>query len=152
MADKARPGDVAVVGPGGHDQQRVDTAAQQRCHQLALACRVLTRGGGDQQARVLARDVLDRLGHTGVERVGDILDHQPDRVGADAAAQAGRQVVALVAERFDRRLDLAQRRGGDPGFAVDHSRDGLEADAGSDREVVHRRLRAAFALSAAGRG
>ena len=62
VADEAGAGDVAVVGAGGNDQQRVDAPAQQRGHQLALASRVLARGGGDQQARVLARDVLDRLG------------------------------------------------------------------------------------------
>ena len=60
---------------------------------------------------MLARDVLDSLGHPGVEGVGHVLDHQPDGVGADAAAQAGREVVALVPERLDRGLDLAQRRG-----------------------------------------
>ena len=80
-------GDVAVVGAGGHDQQRVDAAPQQRTHEFALALGVLERGGRDQQEPALAGDGLDGLGDGGVERVGDVLDHEPERGGGAALAQ-----------------------------------------------------------------
>ena len=96
--DGARGGrDVAVVGAGGHDQQRVDAAPQQRADQLALALGVLERGGGDEQEPALARDGLDGLGDRRVERVGDVLDHEPERRGGAALAQRAREVVALEA-------------------------------------------------------
>ncbi len=70
---------VAVVGAGGHHQQRVDAPAQERGDQLVLPLRVLAGRGGDEQQAAVARRGLDGLGDRGVERVGDVLDDQPER-------------------------------------------------------------------------
>ena len=101
--------EVAVIGAGGDDQQRVDAPAQQRRHELPLALGVLAGGGGDEEEAAVARGCLDRLGDGGVERVGDVLDHEPERRGGAAVAQRGGEVVALEAELGDRRRRRARR-------------------------------------------
>src|SRR5215217_4327413 len=109
-------GEVAMVGPGGHDQQRVDAAAQQRAGQLALALGVLTGGGGDEQEAAVAGGRLDGLGDRRVERVRDVLDDEPERGGGAALAQRPGQVVALEAELPDRLDDARRGRGRDAGL------------------------------------
>ena len=94
-------GQVGVLARGGHQQQRVDPAAQQRVHQLALALGVLLARGGDQQVAALARGGLDRLGDRRVERVGDVLDDQAEGGGGHALAERAGEVVALEAELVD---------------------------------------------------
>ena len=133
--------EVAVVGAGGDDQQRVDAAAQQRGHELPLALGVLAGGGGDEEEAAVARGRLDRLGDGGVERVGDVLDHEPERGGGAAVAQRGGEVVALEAELGDRGGHALGGRGGDPGLGVDHARDRFQAHAGHVGDVTHGRAR-----------
>ncbi len=136
-------GQVGVLARGGHQQQRVDPAAQQRVHQLALTLGILLARGGDQQVAALARRGLDRLGDRGVERVGDVLDDQAEGGGAHALTERAGEVVALEAELFD---GVADAGGGGDGHArllVDDPRDRLEAHAGARGDVAHGGPRAA---------
>ena len=74
----------------------------------------------------------------GVERVGDVLDHEAERRGGAALAQRAREVVALEAELGDRLGDALGGRGRHPGLRVDHARDRLQAHARLSRHVSHR--------------
>jgi hypothetical protein len=72
---------VAMVASRGDDQQRVDRSAQQPEDQLTLPLGVLLARAGDEDVAASVRGVLDRARDRGVERVGDVLDDQPERVG-----------------------------------------------------------------------
>ena len=128
---------VAVVGAGGDDEQRVDGPAQQAQDELALALGVLLARAGDEDVAARVGDVLDRAHDGRVERVGDVLDHEPERIRAPMA-QRPRDVVASEAEVRDRRLDA--RGGGRPHavLAVHDPRDRLQADARGARDISHR--------------
>ena len=128
---------VAVVVAGGDDEQRVDRAPQQPQDQLALALGVLLARAGDEDVAAGVRGVLDRPRDGRVERVGDVLDHEPERVGAPVAQRA-RDVVACEAELRDGRLDARRRRRPHAVLAVDDARDRLQADARAARDVAHR--------------
>ena len=76
--------------------------------QLALALGVLLARAGDEDVAASVRGVLDRARDRRVERVGDVLDDQPERVGAPVAQRAG-DVVAREPQPRDRAPRRAQR-------------------------------------------
>ena len=129
--------EVVVVARGGDEQQGVDTAAQQRLHELALALGVLLARRRDQQVAALASGRLDRLRDRRVERVGDVLDDEAERGGGAALAQRAREVVALEAELVDRVAHPRGGRHGDAGLLVDDAGDRLQAHAGPHGDVAH---------------
>ena len=94
--------EVGVVVAGGDDQQAVDAALAEEQHQLALALGILVGAARDQELPALARRLLDAARDRGVERVGDVLDHEPEHPEALAAPERARDVVAPEAELLDR--------------------------------------------------
>ena len=69
-----------MVVAGGDDEQGVDRAPQQAQDELALALGVLLAGAGDEDVAARVGDVLDGARDRRVERVGDVLDDEPERV------------------------------------------------------------------------
>ena len=130
--------EVAVVGAGRDDEERVDRAAQEAADELLLALGVLLAAARDDDVAAGVRGVLDRARDRRVEGVRDVLDHEPDRPGA-AVAEAACDVVAREAEAGDRRLDARRRVGVHARLAVHDARDRLETDARGARDVAHGR-------------
>jgi hypothetical protein len=78
--------EVAVVGAGGHDDEPVDAARQERLDEVALALGVLVGAAGERQHTALARDVLDAALERGVEGVRDVVEDE-----ASGARPSGRR-------------------------------------------------------------
>ena len=97
----------------------------------------------------VARAVLDAAVDQGEERVRDVLEQQADACGLPTAQQA-RSLMGAVAQFIDRRAHPFHHRLADSRFAVDDSRDRLEAHAGQTGDVVHRRTAAGAPTSSLG--
>ena len=131
-------GDPPMVGSRRNDQQRISAAAKQKRCELALALGVLLAGGREQQVAALVRERFHGLGDGRIERIGDVFDQQPERGRRVTAAKVGSEIVAMKAERGDRRDHPLGGLGSDP-LAVEHSRNRLRADAGIACNVPDRR-------------
>jgi hypothetical protein len=87
----------ALHGPlGGGDHQGIQATAEQPLDLLALQVRIALRGR-DQQAVILAaQHIGEPAGHFGEERVHQVGNNQPGRIGAPGNERAGGHVRLVV--------------------------------------------------------
>ncbi len=130
---------IAVLQPGGHDEQPVDPAGAELQRQLAFTAGILVRRPGDHLSAAQPGDFLDSTGHAGVERVADVLQHQSDRAGGRASAKVAGTQVPPEPELVDGRQHALGGGRVHARLVVDHARDGLDAHARQPCDVVHRR-------------
>ena len=132
--------EVAVILPGGDDDQAVDAPRAERERELALEVRALVRARREREDAPGARDVLDRAVHVREEGVGDVLEDEADaRRHAIGAAQRAGRIVTPVPEHADRLVHAPGEVGIDRALAVDDARDRLDADIRERRDLTHRR-------------
>ena len=86
-----------------------------------------------------ARLLLDAARDRRVERVRDVLDHEPERSRDPSLPERSRHLVPSVSEARDRLLHAVRRRERHAGLAVHDARDRLQAHAGRHGDVGHRR-------------
>ena len=124
----------------GHEieDQAVDTAAAQHVDVVGLDVGVAVGVDEQHHEPALAEEVLGAVGHRREERVGDVADQEPDRVGA-AGAQALGQEVGLVAELSGGLVDPPTHLLADVGMIAERPRHRRQGDPGAGRDVVHRR-------------
>ena len=70
---------VGVIARGGHDDQAVDAAREQRVGQLAFAFGVLVGAAGEGHHTARTRDLFDAAVDGREEWVRDVLEDQADR-------------------------------------------------------------------------
>ena len=132
--------EVGVVRPRGNDDQPVHAAGEERLGELALACRVLIRAADQRQDAARARHRLDATQQRRVERVRDVVEHDPD-AGRRAIRppQVRRRQVAPVAEQRHRLVHLVGQIRPHGALRVDDARHRGQAHAGQRRDFLHGR-------------
>ena len=132
--------EIRVVVARRNDDDPVDAPLAKRADQLPLAARILVAAAGEDEHVPRTRRILDRTVERGGERVGHVLEDEPDRLRlAPEPAQHRRVRVPPIVELLDRAADLCLERRADARLAVDDARDGLQGDACERRDVEHRR-------------
>src|SRR5207244_12001760 len=106
-----------------------DAPVPERADELALAARVLVAAAGEHEHVARTRGVLDRAMECRGERVGDVLQHEPDRLRLAAEPAEHRRVrIAPVVALLDRPRDPLLERRADSRLAVHAARNPLQAD------------------------
>ena len=131
--------EVSVIVARRLNDQAVDTPRRKGEDKPSFAVFVLVRAAGEHQHASLHGHVLDRSMQSGGEGVGDVLEDHTDRcTSAIRSAQRAGAVVVPVVQPLAGRQHAPSEAGRDPRLAVDHPRDGFEADFGPRRNVAHR--------------
>src|SRR2546430_11657390 len=121
-----------------HDDDSVDAPIAKGTDQLSFAKWVFVAAPGENENASSAGCVLDRSMERRGERVGDVLQDEPDRLRLAAKPSQHRRIgVAAIVELRDRLPNLCFQSRADPRFVVDDTRNGLEADTGKRGYVVH---------------
>src|SRR2546426_4306290 len=96
--------EICVVVARRHDDDPVDAPVAKRADQLALAARVLVAASGEDEHVPGTSRILDRAMERGGERVGHVLQDEPDRLGLAAEPPEHRRVrVTSIIELLDRK-------------------------------------------------
>ena len=130
--------EIGVVLTRRHDDDPVDTPVAKGTDQLAFAKWVLVTAPSEDEDASSAGCVLDRSMERRGERVRDVLQDEPNRLGLAAKPSQHRCIgVAAIVELRDRLPDLRFQRRADPRLVVDDPRNGLEADTSERGYVEH---------------
>jgi len=126
------------LGTGGrHHDQPIHPASEECGENFALSFLTLVRTSGQHKEAVAARDLSHRPGKSGVERIGQVLDDQPDAGSGQLVPQAAGDLVTAEVQTRNRSLHALGGGFGHASLAVHHPGDRLEADPGQPRDVVH---------------
>src|SRR5918999_3875203 len=101
---------VYVAAIGGDEQQSVDLALHKQSDVGTLYLEVRVRVAEDKGIAVFPGHPLDRLGASGHEGIGDIVDHQPYRARAISLKSAGHFVRSVIQPFHDLRHPRRRRR------------------------------------------
>ena len=132
--------EIRVIVARRHDDDPVDAPVAKRADQLTLAVGILVAAAGEEENATLAGRVFDGAMKLRRERVGDVLEHESDRLSLSTETAERRRVrITPVVELLDRPLYSGLELRTDSGLGIDHARHRLQGDTGKAGDIDHRR-------------
>ena len=122
----------------GREQHAVDAMFLHPRDKAGLAFRRFPGIGDEGDPARLIERIVDASREFRVERIGDLADDQPDRMG-DARSEIGGGAVIDVAERVDRGLHSGPRRFGDQRAVAQNERNRRRRHTRVAGDVLHGR-------------